>query len=231
MKKMVVIHQPDFLPYLGFFHRLLRSDLYVILDNVQFVHSSRGWTHRDKIKSPQGQKWLTVSVKKAPRSTAINQIQLSQGTEWKTDNINLIRESYKFAPHFSEIFPFIEELYAFSSDKLVDFNMESLRMLMKLLGIEIPMIFASQLNPQGHKNELIIDILKKVNASHYLSGVGAKDYFEPESFTSAQLEVVWQKFSHPIYPQIYGDYIPYLSSIDILFNCGIKNSRDILARC
>jgi hypothetical protein len=231
MKKTVVIHQPDFIPYIGFFHRLLRADLFVILDDVQFVHSNQGWTHRDRIKTPQGGQWVTINVKKARRDTSINQIELSQDTDWKVKNLNLIRQNYRHALYFAEIYPYLERLYAYECTRLLDFNLKSIELLMDLLGIDVPTLFASTLGTKGNKNELMVDILSKVSATHYLSGVGAKAYFDAEPFRVAGIEVIWQDFSHPHYPQLHGKFIPYLSSIDLLFNCGIERSREILRSC
>lgn len=230
-KKIVVIHQPDFAPYLGFFHRFLRADYYIALDHVQFVYGNRAWTHRDKIKTAQGEKWLTVSVKKAPRDTAINQIELSADTNWRQDNLRLLEHNYRKAPCCKELMPEIERLYAMPFQMLRDFNMASIDMLMDMLDVRIPWVWSSTLDPVGTKNELLVDLLQKVSATHYLSGLGARDYFQPEPFARAGIEVIWQDFKHPVYPQLYGDFIPYLSSIDLLFNCGIEKSRKILRSC
>jgi hypothetical protein len=229
--KTVVIHQPDFLPYLGFFHRLLHADLLVFLDNVQFVHSSRGWTHRDKIKTSQGEKWLTVSVKKAPRDTPINEIEISRDTDWKAGNISQIRENYREAPYFEEIFPYIQELYNEDYSRLADFNVHSIRLLMNLLDTRVVTISASTLDPEGKKNSLLLDILNKTSATHYLSGIGARDYLDEEAFRKAGISVIWQDFRHPVYPQLHGGFVSHLSSIDLLFNCGIEQSRKILRSC
>lgn len=229
MKKTVVIHQPDFLSYLGFFHRLIRADLFVILDNAQYVNgTSQSWMNRDKIKTSQGAKWLTVSVKKAARETPINQIELSGNADWKKNNLNLIHHNYRDAPFFAEIYPHIENLYAYDGNLLFEFSLNSIRMLMKLLEIEIPEVLASTLNTVGKNNEVLVDILQKVGATQYLSGIGARAYFEPELYDKAGIDVVWQEFAHPVYPQLHGPFIPYLSSIDMLFNCGIEESRKIL---
>lgn len=229
MKKTVVIHQPDFLPYLGFFHRLIHADTFVILDNAQYVNgTSQSWMNRDKLKTSQGEKWLTVSVKKAARETPINQIELSDNSEWKKSNLNLIKHNYRLSPYFAEIYPHLEKLYAYEGNLLYEFNLHSIRMLMKLFDIEIAEVLASTLNTVGKKNELLVDVLKKVGATQYLSGVGAKAYFEPEVYDKAGIGIVWQDFVHPVYPQLYGPFIPYLSSIDVLFNCGIEESRKIL---
>ncbi len=231
MSKTVVIHQPDFLPHLGFFHRFLGADLYIALDHVQFVNgTSKSWTHRDKIKTPRGIQWLTVSVRKAPRDTPVNAIELSD-TDWRAQNLNLIRENYREAPHFDEIFSELEKLYAQPCTRLAELTMASIDMLIRMFDIAIPCVESNSLQPVGHKNELLVDILRKVGATHYLSGVGARDYFEAAPFSAAGIEVMWQNFKHPVYPQLHGRFIPYLSSIDLLFNCGTKQSREILRGC
>lgn len=226
--KVVVIHQPDFIPYLGFFDRLLKADIYVVFDNVQYVRSSRGWTSRDKIKTRNGEKWISVSTQKAPRDTAINQILLSEDERWRKDNLNLIMENYKKSSYYDEIMPYIEQLYQFRAERMMDFNLESIKLLMRLFNIEIEIVMASDLNPEGKSNELIIDIMKRLGCRKYLSGVGARDYYKAELYEDAGIEVIWQDFKHPIYPQQFGEFIPYLSSIDLLFNCGIEKSRKIL---
>jgi hypothetical protein len=230
-KKMVVIHQPDFVPYLGFFHRFLHADSYIALDHVQFVHSNRSWTHRDKIKAEQGAKWLTLSVKKSPRDTAINQIELSADTNWRQDNLRLLEQNYRDTPFYDELMPEIERLYGQPFQMLRDFNMASIEMLMDLLDVRIPWVWSSSLDPVGTKNELLVDLLKKASATHYLSGVGARDYFDPLPFAKAGIEVIWQDFTHPVYAQQFGDdFVPYLSTLDVLFNHGITTSREILRR-
>jgi len=228
MSKTVVIHQPDFLSYLGFFHRLLHADQFVILDHVQFVKSNRSWTHRDKIKTRNGDTWLTVSVEKCPRDTPINQVQLSNKVPWRENNLNLLKQHYAKASYFSEIYPYVEKLYASECSTLAGFNMQSIHMLCDLLDIEIDMVFSSDLECHGRKNDLLVEILMQVKATHYLSGLGARDYFDSRPFDKHGIEVVWQEFTHPVYPQLYGDFIPGLSSIDLLCNCGIEQSRAIL---
>jgi hypothetical protein len=228
-RKAVVIHQPDFAPYLGFFHRFLQADFYIALDHVQFVNgSSRAWTHRDKIKTAQGAKWLTVSVKKAPRDTAINQIELSTDTDWRQDNLRLLEQNYHKASYYNELMPECERLYAWPFQMLRDFNMASIEMLMDMLDVRISWMWSSSLAPIGTKNELLVDLLQKVSATHYLSGGGARDYFQPEPFAKAGIEVMWQDFTHPVYAQQFGEFVPYLSALDVLFNHGTTASREIL---
>ena len=226
--KIVVIHQPDFMPYLGFFDRLLKAELYVVFDNVQYVRGSRAWTSRDKIKTPKGEKWISVGIKKAVYGAAINEVMLRQDSEGRTHHLNLIQENYRKTEYYQEILPYIMDLYSIPCEKMVDFNMSSIRMLMKLFDIQIEMVMASSLKAEGKSNELIVSIMKELGCSHYLSGTGAKDYFISDPYERAGIEVIWQEFKHPVYPQQFGEFIPYLSSIDLLFNCGIEKSRKIL---
>jgi hypothetical protein len=229
MSKVVVIHQPDFLSYLGFFHRLLHGDLYVVLDDVQFVKgTSQSWMNRDKIKTLNGEKWLTINVQKAPRGTNINEILLNDTLNWKKQNLDLLKQNYKKAKYFNEIFPYIERLYTNETNKLSDFNMASIFMLIELFDIKIDTVYSLDLNTTQTKSERLVEILTQVDATHYLSGVGAKDYHVDKPFNDANIEVIWQDFKHPVYPQLHGEFIPYLSSIDLLLNCGIEKSREIL---
>ncbi len=231
MSKVAVIRQPDFLPYLGFFHRMLKADLWVALDNVQFMHNgSVGWQNRDKIKTPYGEKWVTISVQKCKLGTKINEVLLSNYIDWRKNHLNLFKQNYKNSGYFEEIFPLLEELYSLTCSKLVDFNLNSIKLLLKLFDIKIDFILSSSLNVEGKSNELLVNILEKIGVDTYLSGVGAKDYFKQEPFDKAKINVIWHNFNHPVYSQLYGAFIPYLSSIDLLFNCGVKQSREILRR-
>jgi len=228
MAKTVVIHQPDFVSYLGFFHKLLYADLYVVLDNVQYV--SRSWMNRDQIMTQTGKKWLTVNIKKASRSTTIDKIKLDDTQNWKKQNLNLLKENYRKSAFFNEIYPFIEKLYSNKCKYLYEFNMESIYMLIKLFNIHIDIEYSSNLITTKTKSERLVEILTQVDATHYLSGIGAKAYHDDTPFDKANIKVIWQNFQHPTYPQVQGkgEFIPYLSSIDLLFNCGTEHSRKIL---
>jgi hypothetical protein len=127
--------------------------------------------------------------------------------------------------------PHIDNLYNHKCSLLVEFNLKSSEKLMELFAIRINTLMASDLHPAGKSNELLVDILKRVKADRYLSGVGARAYFDPVPFDKAGIEVIWQDFKHPVYPQLHGEFIPYLSSIDLLFNCGRENSSKILRNC
>ena len=227
MKNTVVIHQPDFAPYIGFFQRLTNSDLFIILDNVQFVHSNNGWTHRDKIRTREGEKWITNSVKKTSRNSLINEIIYSK-SDWRTRNLNLIKQNYRKAKFFGTMFPYFEDLYYLKKESLLEFNMIWIKSICNLLDLKIDIVYSSQLDVSGAKNDLIINLLNSVNATDYLSGDGAKAYLEEDIFTENNINLIWQNYSHPIYEQQFEGFIPYLSIIDCLLNCGIKQTKDLI---
>jgi hypothetical protein len=226
MSRTAVIHQPDFLPWLGFFDRLLASDLYIVLDHVQFAR--RGWTHRDSIKTSNGASWITLSIQKASRDVAIKDVKLMPEAEWRRDNLNLIRQNYQKAPFFKEVFADLEKLYARGDQKMVDMNIASLDLLERMLDIHTPRLNSSEMDPQGTSTAMLVDLLKKAGVTRYLSGQGARAYLEEHLFADAGIELVWQDFAHPVYPQLHGQFISMLSSIDALFNCGPEGTRNLL---
>jgi hypothetical protein len=229
MSRTVVIHQPDFLPWLGYFHRLREADLFIALDHVQFVTgTSRSWTHRDMIKTAQGAKWLSLCVQKAPFGTAIRNIQLAPDREWRIQNLNLIRENYRRAPFFNQIFPRLEALYGQPHAGMAAMNLASLDLLEEMLDTRTPRLISSDMSPEGTSTAMLVDLLKKAGATHYVSGVGARAYLDAGLLQQAGIELVWQDFAHPVYRQLHGPFVPMLSSIDALFNCGVEETRKML---
>jgi hypothetical protein len=226
--KTVVIHQPDFLPYFGFFQRLIQADCYVVLDTVQFLRGSQSWHHRDRIKTPEGVVWLTIPVQKTAQKTAINEMRISYEQPWQQQHLRQLAHGYRKASYYSQIMPALECLYQQQPEYLATFTLASIQLLAGLFAIDCPQIMASDLKVSGSGNELLADILVAVGATRYLSGIGAKAYFLTEPYRQAGVEVVWQQFEHPVYPQLHGAFEPYLSSVDLLFNCGIEESRKIL---
>lgn len=224
----VCIHQPDFVPYLGFFHRLLTSQVYVVLDDVQFIR--RGWHHRDKIKTRKGEAWLSLSIQKDDFHQIIRNTRLSPGGEWIEENLNLIRENYLHAPHFGAAFADVERIYRAGHEKMIDLNMEFLRYFFDLFEIQAKTLFASDLQAPGKSTQKLVHLVQAAGGDCYLSGTGARDYLEEHAFQKAGIALEWQEFRHPVYPQQFGDFIPGLSCLDLLFNCG-PESKKILRSC
>lgn len=228
--RVVCIHQPDFLPYLGFFHRLLFADVFVYLDDAQFLRRGSGWHNRDKIKTAGGEKWLTLPVKQGPLRRQIREVALSETGDWREKHLNLLRENYRAAPFFRERYPAIEALYRAGDTMLVDLNVRLLRHFYEVFGLRVSEVFSSDLAVPGRRNEKLIALVRAVGGTHYLSGTGARAYLDEGLFAAAGIPVRWQRFEHPVYPQLHGPFIPYLSCIDALFNCG-PGAREVLRSC
>src|SRR5262249_17425493 len=173
MSRTIVVHQPDFLPYLGFFHRFLRADVYVVLDHGQSAQQrSRAWTHRDRIKTRSGAAWLSVSVQKCPLGTPIRDVELAADQSWRTANLNLLAENYRRAPFYGTIFAKLDEVYRRPIERLAAFNMAFIELVCEWLGIRIERVRSIDLDPTERKSEMIARLVAAVGGTRYLSGVG-----------------------------------------------------------
>ncbi len=223
---IVTIHQPDFLPWLGFFDRWNRCDLFIVLDDAQFIR--RGWHHRDKVKTQNGTRWLTIPVKKKGQyHQKINEVRIDHQNNWVKKHLGLILHAYGKAPNFKVLMDQVSEIYARNHDFLIDLNVDLLSLCGKLLGITTPMEYASSYCIHSKKNSRIIELLKTVGADAYLTGVGSKAYLDSNQFKNEKIDLVWQEFNHPTYKQMHGSFIKNLSVLDYLMMTTVQsNKRD-----
>ena len=216
--KTVVIHQPDFLPYLGFFHRLLNSDTFVILDHVQLL--KRGWHHRDLIKGPNKPIWLSVPIVNIKKIQTIKEAKIDYSQNWINKHLNRIQAYYQKACYFEKVFFEIQAIYKQRPELLVDLNIALLNYVMDYFSIRVQVCRSSEWDIQTYRNEMNIELVKKVGGSIYLSGVGAKEYLDLEMFQQSGIDVVWQNYHCRQYPQLHGDFVENLSCLDFIMNCG-----------
>ncbi|MFW6116407.1 MAG: WbqC family protein [bacterium] len=231
MSRIVAIHQPNFLPWLGYFHKMNEADEFVLLDNVQFPKGS--YANRVKIKNRQQQAvWLTVPVRLSDGSRQkYNEIEIAYDHQWQVDHANLLRDAYGQAPYFDQYFGDLMDLMTDRQyEHLAALSTALIRHLKRLLGIITPLRLAAELpGPFGTGNERNLNICRHLGADVYLSGQGARSYNDEALFTSHGIELRYQHFDHPQYAQLHGEFIAKLSVIDLLFNCG-PESRTILER-
>ena len=221
---IVSIHQPQYIPWLGFFDKIDKSDMFVFLDNVQY--KKREFQNRNKIRTKTGWMWLTVPVISKSRYTQkIKDVQIDNTYNWRDKHSKSIKLTYNRALSFKEYFSFFEELYLREWKSLVDLNVCIIKKSMEFLGVKKDIYFESDLDISADKTPRIIDICKKVNADTYLSGQGAKTYLDEELFKRNNVKLVYQDFMHPQYEQCYKPFIPYMSIIDLLFNHGQDSLR------
>ena len=212
---IVTVHQPDFLPWLGFFKRWKQSDAYIVLDDVQFIR--RGWHHRDKIKTAQGVKWLTVPVKKKSRYyKKISEVEIDYHENWQQSHFGIVKAAYSKAENFDLVFDTFTNIYLKNHRFLIDLNMDFLKFCAAQLRIDTPVLKASSYFTKETKSRKLLELVNAVGGSVYLTGSGSMDYLDEKIFSEAGVEVRWQKYEHPIYPQLHGKFEKMLSVLDYL---------------
>lgn len=219
MSKVVAIHQPQYVPYLGFFHKLQQCDLFVILDNIQF--QKNGLQNRNKIKSHHGWQWLTVPVLHR-LGQAICEVRLDRRQRWQKKHWNALVTNYSRAPYFHQYADGIRHLLEQDWEYLSQLDVALIKWAMEALQITTPLLYASELNVTGQRTELLINVCRAVGANAYLSGPGGRRYMELEKFNSAGIRVLWQAVPSPVYRQMFPEagFIADLSIVDVLFCCG-----------
>jgi len=223
------ILQPGYLPWLGFFEQLYKSDLFVIYDDVTF--DKGGWRNRNRVKTPQGICWLTVPVvKKDLIRTLLRDVEINNSTPWWKKHLGTLKQSYGKAPYFNDYLPIFEEGYGRRWERLIDLDMFFIEQLMKALGIERPLRFSSSLSEDGDRNGRLIRICRHFGADRFYEGKAGEDYMDIGRFRENGIEVVFQDYQHPEYPQLHGEFIPYLSVVDLLLNMGPESLSIITHR-
>jgi hypothetical protein len=224
---VITIHQPEHMPWLGFFHKINMSDVYVVLDNVQFRR--RYFQNRNKIRTKDGWQWLIVSIIKEERDNLLikNAKIFKEDVDLRENNLKTIYQNYCKAKCFDFLWSEFQECYASDYDRLMDLNLALIKLVLKKLGIEREIALASQLQIDGEKGDLIFNICKKMNAKTYISGISGRDYLDLQKFNDEGVEVCFQEFHHPIYKQLHEPFIPCMSIIDLLFNHG-ESSLEII---
>jgi hypothetical protein len=224
-RMIVSAHQPNHLPYMGFFDKMIQSDLFIIQDNFQFERHD--FQNRNRIKTSSGVQWLTVPVEHATREALINDIKIAKliGKPWSVRHWNSLKNSYLKTLYWKDYSGFFQGTYQQEWTKLVDLNMHFIGLLMKLFKIETPLVMSSSLKAAGQKTERLLAQCKEVGASVYLSGIGGLNYLDVQRMEGEGIKVVFQDFQHPVYAQPYGDFVPNLSAVDYLFCAGGKTWR------
>ena len=225
----LVVLQPGYLPWLGFFDQMRRSDVFIYYDDVQF--DKHGWRNRNRIKAPGGTPhWLTVPVLHSGRNwPAILEVEIDNRTPWARKHVGTLKQFYGEAPHLRHYLPALEEMLERRWTLLVDLDLAVTDLICGWLRLERRMLRASELGISGKQSERLLALCQHVRARRYLSGNSAKDYLDTELFARHGIEIEWQDYVHPVYPQQHGDFVPYLSIVDLLFNCG-EESATILGR-
>lgn len=224
------VHQPQYLPWLGYFDKIAKSDAFVFLDCVQYKR--REFQNRNKIRLQDAGRWLTVPVVyKGHSREKIGRILIDNGSDWQRKHWGSIKSGYSAAPFFKEHSDFFEEVYSREWVRLADLNIHIIKYILEYLKIDAPLYYESRIGTSLEATDRILELCKKVGADTYLSGSGGKDYLEEEKFSRAGIKLEYQHFVHPEYRQQFmkqeGNFLPYMSIVDLLFNEGDR-SKNIL---
>ena len=226
---IVTIMQPAYLPWLGFFDRVLRSDLLITLDHVAFPVGNRDkFVNRNRIRTAQGWTWLTIPIRHVKgQRQAINQVEIASDRRWQVKHWRSIESCYRRAPFFDLVAPDLWSIYDSPWTRLVDVLEALTSVLFKQLGIAVPARSSALMNVVGVKSELVFNLCRAVGASRYISGPFGREYLDRTVFDKANIELSFHDYRHPFYTQKFPNFEPYMSVIDLVFNHG-PSSLDIL---
>ena len=224
---IVSIHQPNYLPWMGLIHKIIESDVFVVLDDVQFVRG-KNFVTRSQIKTSGGPKWISIPVHNKNDFLPINQIKINNDIPWKDEHWNKIIQNYNKAKFFSDYDILLKNSIYQKWENISEMNTALIQQILKILKIETRIQFSSELNTRGVGLEKIVSIIKEVNGDEYLSGegIGSLRYIQGNErvFEENKIKLTFQKFIHPEYFQLYGEFIPKLSILDVIFNIGPEDT-------
>ena len=228
--KTVAISQSNYIPWRGYFDLINSVDEFILYDDMQFT--KRDWRNRNTIKTSNGLLWLTIPVKvKGKFLQKINETEID-GSDWAEKHWKTIKMNYSKAPHFRELENFVQTIYEEAASKplLTEVNVLFLNKICSFLGIRTPIRNSAEFILAEGKTERLVDICKQTKATKYISGPAAKEYLEEQQFFNQKIDVEWMNYNgYKSYTQLWGDYQPSVSIIDLIFNSG-KNSMNLLQK-
>ena len=228
---IISIHQPNYLPWIGYFHKIAHSEIFVIFDDVQLPRG-KDVVVRNLIKTESGPKWLRVPVKDKNKMLMINKIEINNDFDWQKNHLNSLHSNYHKTPFFNSYFKEIEKILNNKHRFLLDLNLELIKLFMKILKIKTEIICSSTLNVNDSGTEKIMKIIQILKGDKYITGVGngSKRYILGKHmyFHKNNIKIAYQKFEVPKYRQLFNEFIPNLSICDILFNIGGNETMEII---
>ena len=229
---IITIHQPQYLPWLGYFDKISKADVFILLDNVQFKKNE--WQNRNRIRSAEGWQWLTIPVLHN-FGTKINEMKINHQEPWRRKHLRALELNYSKAPFFDLYFPHFQNILNKEWENLSEVNICFVRKIMELLGIKTKIVLASAYEAAEHKTLRLVDLCKHLKMETYLSGEGGEKYLDLKQFEENHINIVTQKYQHPTYAQLWQNkngsgFISHLSVVDLLFNCGPESLTILTAR-
>lgn len=227
---IVAAHQPNFIPWLGYFDKMLKADVFISVDHVQMERQS--FQNRVRVKTGEGTRWITVPVMQESRNERIIDKRVDNSRagrfRWSRKMFLTLKYSYQAAPFFRTYEAALAEIFDARWERLADLNARLIEFCRGALDIRTRIIRSSTMNVTGAKSEMILSMCREIGADAYLSGHGAsRDYLDLPAFERAGVRVIWQKFQHPLYRQhpASEEFVPNLSALDLILNCGPRSAE------
>lgn len=223
MSKLAIL-QPSYIPWIGYFEQIANVDIFVFYDDVQYTKND--WRNRNRIKTQNGESWLSVPVK-ASTKKKISEVMVDDTKAWRIKHLKTLKQFYSKSKYFKDIYPLLEKNINSNTNSISDLSIIIIKDISKYLELDTKFYLSSNLDVAGDKNTRLINICKHFNVSTYYSGTAAKEYVDAELFLKNNIELMFQDYKHPKYKQLHGEFLPYLSIIDLLFNYGRKSLKII----
>jgi hypothetical protein len=214
----VAVIQPSYIPWRGYFHIIQQVERFVFYEDVQYT--KQDWRNRNRIKGRYGLQWLTVPVNRDTMKGNINDVLIANEKPWGAHHWSVLEMEYRDAPFFNQYADFFKDAYSRQWEKLSDLDIFLTQEICKFLDIKTEFVRSPQYPTQGRSTDKLLDLLKKVGATYYLSGPSAQSYMEADKLAAAGIELDYIEYNYPPYPQLHGAFEPQVSVIDLLFNVG-----------
>ena len=222
---IIAVHQPNYLPWPGYFHKMLSCDLFVILEDV--LHSKRAITNKNKIKAPEGCRLLSVPL--ANKEALIKDLIICNEKCWHQKHWNSLMACYSRSPYWKDYKDLFAAVYNDPGTSLAELNLRLILIIRELLEISTPMVRSSDIpGLDGKRGAKLINICRHFGADTYLSGTGARVYNDEAEYAKNNIRLVYQSYTSPVYPQLWGEFIPNMSVVDLLFNCGPESKKYLI---
>ncbi len=228
--KILSLMQPTYFPWLGYFNLIKQSDIFVLYTTTQL--QKRSWQVRNKIKTTQGEIFLSIPVKKTTNrdNLMIENAEVLYDNKWNTKHLASIKHAYSKTPYFKNIFPLIEYHLNGTHKSLTDITCGLILDIVSLLNIDTKIVLSSDINYTGKKDHALISICKELGVNKYLSVRGSMNYIlDGENlFKTNNIDLLWHEYKHPVYKQVNGNFVPYIGIIDALFNIGPEKTSKLI---
>lgn len=223
----VGIHQPNYIPWIGYFYKIYKSEIFVFLDDVQY--EKNGFSDRNSIKTPQGKCYLKIPVELPNSKSSYNNVRIKNELGWKEKHLKTLSMNYKKSCYYNEIYSDLEKFYYNDYEELSTFNIQLIKCICSKLNINRTFLLSSELNTSGVSTERLINIISQCNGTTYVSGLGGKNYQDELLFEKNKINIEYLNIELMSYKQLWGEFTPNLSVLDLLFNLGYENTGNIIA--